>query len=43
MFEKYNENTFSSLRKQHNIMVLAGNGFDVAVLQKYNMGRLSIF
>lgn len=40
MFEKYNKNTFSSLRKQHNIMVLVGNGFDVAVLQKYNMGRL---
>ena len=37
MFEKYNKNTFYSLRKQHNIMVLVGNGFDVAVLQKYNI------
>lgn len=40
MFEKYNKSTFYSLRKQHNIMVLVGNGFDVAVLQKYNIGSL---
>ena len=29
MFGKYDKTTFSSLRQQHNIMVLVGNGFDI--------------
>lgn len=40
MFEKYNRNTFDRIREQHNIMVLVGNGFDVAILNKYNTGSL---
>lgn len=40
MFEKYDRNTFDALNKQHNIMVLVGNGFDVAILNKYNAGSL---
>lgn len=40
MFEKYDKKTFADLREQHNIMVLVGNGFDVAILNKYNIGRL---
>lgn len=40
MFEKYDEKTFEKIRKQHNIMVLVGNGFDVAILNKYNTGNL---
>lgn len=40
MFEKYDKNTFNDLREQHNIMVLVGNGFDVAILNKYNTGSL---
>lgn len=40
MFEKYDRNTFDALREQHNIMVLVGNGFDVAMLKKYNIGNL---
>lgn len=40
MFDTYDRNTFDLLRKQHNIMVLVGNGFDVAILNKYNTGTL---
>lgn len=40
MFEKYDKNTFDALRQQHNIMVLVGNGFDIAILSKYNTGNL---
>ena len=40
MFIKYDRKTFDALREQHNIMVLDGNGFDVAVLNKYNTGNL---
>lgn len=40
MFEKYNKKTFDAIKNQHNIMVLVGNGFDVAVLNKYNAGSL---
>lgn len=36
MFKKYDKKTFDALREQHNIMVLVGNGFDVAILNKYN-------
>lgn len=40
MFKKYDRNTFDLLKEQHNIMVLVGNGFDVAILNKYNTGNL---
>ena len=40
MFKKYDRGTFDALRDQHNIMVLVGNGFDVAILNKYNTGSL---
>lgn len=40
MFRKYDQTTFSELRKQHNIMVLVGNGFDIAALNKYKQGRM---
>lgn len=40
MFEKYDKKTFHELRKQHNIMALVGNGFDVSILDRYNSGRL---
>ena len=36
MFKKYDRETFDVLREQHNIMALVGNGFDVAMLNKYN-------
>lgn len=42
MFKKYDKKTFDALREQHNIMVLVGNGFDVAILKKYNTGSLMI-
>lgn len=28
--------SFSDARKQHNIMVLVGNGFDIKVLEQYH-------
>lgn len=40
MFKKYDKKTFDALREQHNIMALVGNGFDVAILNKYNSGKL---
>lgn len=40
MFEKYTTKTFDILKKQHNIIVLVGNGFDVALLKKYNDGKM---
>ena len=40
MFQKYNSFYYNKLRKQHNILVLVGNGFDVSVLKKYNQGRM---
>lgn len=40
MFKKYDRETFDVLREQHNIMALVGNGFDVAMLNKYNTGSL---
>lgn len=40
LFKQYDKSIFYDLRKQHNIMVLVGNGFDVALLNKYNKGRL---
>lgn len=40
MFKKYDEKTYSVLKKQHNIFVLVGNGFDISVLQEYKKGRM---
>lgn len=40
MFKKYDRNTFSKLDKQHNILVLVGNGFDISVLKKHKEGKL---
>lgn len=34
-FVTYSKDTFSRLHKQHNIMVLVGNGFDIQVLRDY--------
>lgn len=33
MYEKYTNKQLSKLRNQHNIMVLVGNGFDMAVMK----------
>lgn len=40
MFKKYDKKTFDALKTQHDIMVLVGNGFDIAMLNKYNTGKL---
>lgn len=34
-YVKYSKNTHTKLDKQHNIMVLVGNGFDIQVLRDY--------
>ena len=34
MFGKYDKKTFNEIKSQHNIMVLVGNGFDIALLNK---------
>jgi len=41
LFHKYTKDTFQSLNKQHNIMVLVGNGFDLAVLSNNSQGRMA--
>lgn len=33
MFGKYDKKTFNEIKSQHNIMVLVGNGFDIALLK----------
>lgn len=40
LFKQYDKSTFYDLNRQHNIMVLVGNGFDIALLNKYNQGKL---
>lgn len=35
MFKEYDKSMFQKLEKQHNIMALVGNGFDISVLYKY--------
>lgn len=37
MFSSYSKDDFKKLNKQHNILVLTGNGFDVAVLNKFGV------
>ena len=39
MFIDYN-GTIPELRKQHNIMIFIGNGFDISVLSKYRKDKL---
>lgn len=34
-FTRYTRNEFDRLRRQHNILVLVGNGFDLQVMQDY--------
>lgn len=34
-YVSYSRDTFTKLNKQHNIMVLVGNGFDIQVLREY--------
>ena len=40
MFIKYDNRLFTKLNTQHNIMVLVGNGFDLALLKKYKTGKM---
>lgn len=40
MFVKYDKATFDCLERQHNIIVLVGNGFDLAILKRYKDGRM---
>lgn len=40
MFGKYDKKTFDEIKSQHNIMVLVGNGFDIALLNKYKTGKM---
>ena len=41
MYRDYKEEgQFLDVRKQHNIMVFIGNGFDISILQKYRDDKL---
>ena len=40
MFVKYDKKIFQCIKKQHNIMILVGNGFDLAVLKRYKEGMM---
>lgn len=40
MFKKY-DNSFSTVKAQHNIFALVGNGFDISVLKKFKLGKMS--
>lgn len=40
MFVPYDKSTFQCINNQHNIMVLVGNGFDLALLKRYKNGRM---
>ena len=39
-YKKYTQKDFEDLKRQHNIMVLVGNGFDIAVLNKFGSGLM---
>ncbi|MDC7300994.1 AbiH family protein [Agathobacter ruminis] len=41
MFKEYDRNSFNELNKQHNILALVGNGFDIGALKKYKKGIAS--
>lgn len=40
MFKKFKKNIFEAIKKQHNIFVLVGNGFDISVLKKFKSGKM---
>lgn len=40
MYISYTRSDFERLSGQHNIMVLVGNGFDMAVMHRYCSDRL---
>ncbi len=40
MYKRYTKQEFKDLRKQHNIFVLVGNGFDISVIKKYKEGKM---
>lgn len=40
MFIKYNADDYNDIRKQHNIMVLVGNGFDIAALKQCSLEKM---
>lgn len=42
MYKDYiSDGNITGITKQHNIMVLVGNGFDISVLQKYRDDQLT--
>lgn len=41
MFIQYGTNDYDKIRKQHNIMVLVGNGFDIAALNQCKRTKMS--
>ena len=40
MFKTYTNADYTDLKKQHNIFVMVGNGFDIAVLNRYKSKKL---
>ncbi len=41
MHIRYSTDDYEKLDGQHNIMVLVGNGFDIAVLNKYGDKKMN--
>lgn len=41
MYTKYSTKDYEQLGNQHNIMVMVGNGFDIAVLNKFGDKRMN--
>lgn len=41
MYIKYSTDDYEKLDGQHNIMVLVGNGFDIAVLNKFGDKKMN--
>lgn len=42
MFKKFDTKTYEDLRRQHNIFVLVGNGFDISVLKRFKSNKIPI-
>lgn len=40
LFIQHDKKDYEKINYQHNIMVLVGNGFDIAALNKYGQGRM---
>ncbi|MCI9421406.1 MAG: hypothetical protein HFG81_01640 [Dorea sp.] len=40
IYIQHDGNDYNGIDQQHNIMVLIGNGFDIAALSKYGKGRM---